>query len=151
MTAPIKTIDVTVTRTIPAPAREVYDAWIDPSLPCNVWNEAAKLIMDAKVDGLFYMLHTGKSVDNPHYGRFTILERGKKLQHTWMSKHTAGLESVVTVTFVEKNGETHLTLTHTNLPDDAPGRGHEKGWTHYLERLAVGLVPAARDGGSNRR
>jgi uncharacterized protein YndB with AHSA1/START domain len=150
MTTPLKTIDVTVTRTIAAPAREVYDAWLDPSLPCNVWHDAAKLIRDVKVDGLYYMSHLNKGVDTGHYGRFTILERGKKLQHTWMSPHTSGLESVVTVTFVEKNGETHLTLTHTNLPDDAPGRGHEKGWTHYLERLATGLVPATVSASTRR-
>jgi hypothetical protein len=35
---------------------------------------AAKLVLDPKVDGLFYWLFINKAGDQkPHYGRFTIL------------------------------------------------------------------------------
>ena len=37
--------------------------------------------------------------EKPHYGRFTIVDRPSKVQYTWMSLHTRGLESLVTVTF----------------------------------------------------
>jgi uncharacterized protein YndB with AHSA1/START domain len=69
----------------------------------------------------------------PHMGRFTIVDRPKKVQYTWMSRHTRGLESVVTVTFQKKGDETLLTLNHANLPADEMGRAHKDGWKHYAD------------------
>jgi hypothetical protein len=42
----------------------------------------------------------------------------------------------VTVTFVERDGSTDITLHHANVPDDEMGRGHEGGWRWYLDVLA---------------
>src|SRR5215468_7124733 len=53
----MKTMELTLTRTIPAPPAEVFDAWMDPKHPGNPWNDATKLIFDGRVDGLFYFLH----------------------------------------------------------------------------------------------
>jgi uncharacterized protein YndB with AHSA1/START domain len=89
------------------------------------------------VDGLYYWLFINEAGEQkPHYGRFTILERASKVQYTWMSLHTRGLESLVTVTFQKKGEDTLLTLRHENLPDDEYGRGHEKGWGQLLSRFA---------------
>ena len=133
----MKTMEVKLARTIPASPAEVFDAWLDPKCPGTPWSEADKLLLDPKVDGLFYF-HSAKSAGegNPHYGRFTVLDRPSKVQYTWMSPHTRGLESVVTVTFQEKGEDTLLTLRHENLPDDEEGRVHEPGWNHFLGRLA---------------
>ena len=91
----------------------------------------------SKVDGLFYWLFINEAGERkPHYGRFTILDRPSKVQYTWMSLHTRGLESLVTVTFRKKGEDTLLTLRHENLPDDEYGRGHEKGWSYFLSRFA---------------
>ena len=115
-------------RTIPAPPAEVYDAWLDPKVPGNPWHEADKLILDPRVDGFFYWLIQG----TPHYGRFTETARPSRLQHTWVSPNTLGLETTVTLTF-EKQGEgTLMTLVHADLPDTEAGAGHEKGWNYFL-------------------
>ncbi len=136
----IQTIEVKLARTIPASPLEVFDAWLDPASPGTPWSEAAKLILDPKVDGLFYF-RTAKEAGEgkPHYGRFTILDRPSKVQYTWMSPNTRGLESLVTVIFAGKGEDTLLTLRHENLPDDEYGRSHEKGWDYFLGRLADGL------------
>ena len=59
-----------------------------------------------------------------------------------MSPFTAGLESVVTVTFERKGDDTLLTLNHANLPDDERGRLHERGWNNclgqFIEQFPVG-------------
>jgi uncharacterized protein YndB with AHSA1/START domain len=135
MTAEIKTIDLTLTRTIPASPAEVYDAWMDSSNPASVWHGRQKLRIEPKQDGLFYLVHRSNSSGKefPHFGRFMEVSPGRRLQHTWMSQFTRGLESVVTVSFEQKGEDTLVTLRHTGLPDDEAARGHEGGWTHFLD------------------
>ena len=127
-----KTTEITFTRTIPAPIEEVFDAWLDPSHPATPFNGAEQLLLDPRVDGMFYFRHYVEKTKLPHMGRFAVIERPKKVQYTWMSLHTRGLESVVTVTFKKKGEDTLLTLNHANLPDDDFGHAHEEGWKHYL-------------------
>lgn len=130
-----KTIDFTFNRTIPASPSEVFDVWLDPECPGNPWHKMDRLIFNPTVDGLFYRMHVTDGQEMPHYGRFTILDRPRKIQHTWMSRHTHGLESVVTLTFEAQGEDTLLTLHHANIPDDELGRMHERGWEHYLGLL----------------
>jgi len=97
-----KTPEFKFERTIPAPPDEVFDAWLNPKIPGNPWNAAEKYILGPKVDGLFYWTLRGTS----HYGRFTVVERPGRIQHTWVSPYTLGEESMVTVTF-KKTGRTN--------------------------------------------
>ena len=132
----MKTIDLTVSRTIRGAAEAVYDAWLDPEGPGSIWFGSKRVIMNLEVDGLFYILveHEGRTW--AHYGRFVRLERGRAIEHTWMSEPTKGLESVVTVTFAPCDGGTEMTLLHANLPDDKESRGHKEGWAGCLGELA---------------
>ncbi len=123
-----KSIEFKFERTIPAPPGEVFDGWLNPEIPGNPWNAAEKFILDAKVDGLFYWTLKGTS----HYGRFTEIDRPGRIQHTWMSPNTLGLESMVTLTFKKQGEDTLMTLVHSNLPDHELARGHEKGWNYFL-------------------
>ena len=123
-----KTIEVKVERTIAAPLGEAFDGWLNPKIPGNPWNMADKLLLNPKVDGFFYWAIKG----TPHYGRFTEVERPGRIQHTWMSPNTSGLESTVSVTFQKKGEGTLMTLVHSGLPDTDGGRSHEKGWNYFF-------------------
>lgn len=123
-----QTIEIKVERTIPAPPGEVFDAWLNPRIPGNPWNAAEKFILDPKVEGLFYWTLKGTA----HYGRFTDLERPNRIQHTWVSPNTMGLESTVTVNFQKQGENTLMTLVHSDLPDTDKGRSHERGWNYFL-------------------
>jgi len=123
-----KTIEFKFERTISAPPDEVFDGWLNPKIPGNPWNAAEKFILDAKADGLFYWNLKGTS----HYGRFTEMDRPGRIQHTWMSPNTLGLESIVTLTFKKQGADTLMTLVHSGLPDHELARGHEKGWNYFL-------------------
>ncbi len=131
-----KKIELEFERLIPASPEEVYDAWLDPEIPGNPWHEADKLILDAKVDGLFYWSIRGDS----QYGRFTKTERPARIQHTWVSPHTWGEESMVTLTFERKGEDTLMTLVHSDFPEDSRS-SHEDGWNYFLgmfsERFAT--------------
>jgi uncharacterized protein YndB with AHSA1/START domain len=132
----VKTTELTVKRTIPAEPAQVYAVWLDPTSPGSPWFGTARAIVNAVVDGLFYhsVDHAGRSW--AHYGRFVELEPGKRIQHTWMSEATRGLESVVTVTLEARGSDTEVTLRHTNVPDDELGRTHAEGWGYILGAIA---------------
>jgi uncharacterized protein YndB with AHSA1/START domain len=133
----LRTMELTVLRTIPASPAEVYDAWLDPEHPGNPWHDSDTLIFEPKVDALYYFIHVAETWRRPHFGRFLMLDRPNKVQQTLMSFSSLGLESVLTVSFAPKGADTLLTLHHANLPDAETGRLHEQGWGHYLGILAA--------------
>jgi uncharacterized protein YndB with AHSA1/START domain len=132
-----KTVEVRVERTISASPDEVFAAWLDSKVPGTLWHEHDKLIVDPKVDGLWYWLSLGGT---PHYGRFTEIDRPGRIQHSWMSRNTLGEETMVTVTFERKGENTLLTLVHSGLPEGEMARGHEKGWNSILDKFGNALV-----------
>jgi uncharacterized protein YndB with AHSA1/START domain len=137
-----KQTELTLTRLIPASAGEVYDAWLDARSPGGPWFGCKRVILDAKVDGLFYHCVSHEGREWAHYGRFVALERPRRIEHTWVSEGTRGLESVLTVTFEPDGNQTRVTLRHTGVPDDDFGRQHGEGWNYVLgaieERFAQG-------------
>ena len=84
--------------------------------------------MNPVLDGLFYhsVQHMGRTW--AHYGRFVRLDRGRVIEHTWMSEATRGIETMVTVSLEPQGDRTLLTLKHVDIPDDDLGRSHEQGW-----------------------
>ena len=132
----MKTCELTVTRVIPAAPEAVFDVWIDPKSPGGPWFGAHRVILDARVDGLFYLALGHEARIYPHYGRFVRIERPGLVEHTWMSEGTRGLESVVTVTMRASGDGTEVTLRQANVPDDEEGRKHEEGWGSALAALA---------------
>ncbi|MDB5051460.1 MAG: hypothetical protein JWO30_4531 [Fibrobacteres bacterium] len=141
-----KTLELKFERTIPAPPTDVYDAWLNPKFPGNPWNMGDKLLLNPKVDGFFYWLVHG----TPHYGRFTRMERPRRIQHTWMSPYTLGQESTVTVTFKKKGEDTLMTLVHTDLPDTEEGKAHEDGWNDFMESFPKQFTVASGKGKKKR-
>jgi len=141
MTNSKKTLEFKLERTIPAAPGAVFDAWLNPKIPGNPWNAAEKFVLDPRVDGLFYWTLKGTS----HYGRFTEIERAGRMQHTWVSPNTLGLESIVTLTFKKQGEHTLMTLVHSHLPDTEGGRSHERGWNYFL-----GIFPEQFGNGSRK-
>jgi uncharacterized protein YndB with AHSA1/START domain len=132
-------LEIRIERTLQTSPDKAYDAWLDPKVPGTPWNAASKLVFDGRVDGLFY----SRMKDTPHYGLFTVLERGREIRHTWMSPYTDGRESVVTVTFSEAGNDTLMVLVHTGLPDNDNGQAHRKGWTFFMDSFPRQFAPGA--------
>jgi uncharacterized protein YndB with AHSA1/START domain len=136
----MKLTDITVTRTIPASADEVFDVWIDPKSPGGPWFGAERAILNPAVDGLFYLALKHEGRIWPHYGRFLRIDRPHLIEHTWMSEGTKGAESVVNITMQARGNETVVTLRHSGVPDDEMGHKHKDGWTWILSALADSLA-----------
>lgn len=132
-TTSTKTVEIKVERTIPAPPSEVFDAWLDPKVPGTLWHENDKLIVNPKVDGLWYWLSLR---GNPHYGRFIEIDRPGRIQQSWMSRYTLGEESMVTVTFQKKGEGTLMTLVHSGLPTGDIAKAHEEGWNSIFDKFS---------------
>jgi uncharacterized protein YndB with AHSA1/START domain len=132
----MKLTEITVTRAIPASAEKVFEVWMDPKSPGGPWFGAERVILNPIVDGLFYLAvkHEGRTW--PHYGRFVRIERPHRVEYTWVSEGTQGVESVVAVKFEPRGDQTDVTLRHSGVPDDEMGRRHEQGWTWVLSKLA---------------
>jgi uncharacterized protein YndB with AHSA1/START domain len=127
-----KQTELTLTRTIRANPAEVYDVWLDTKSPGGPWFGCNRVILDAKVDGLFYHSTSYEGRDWAHYGRFVTLDRPRRIEHTWVSEGTRGIESVVSLTFEPEGSQTRVTLRHTGVPDDEFGRTHKDGWGFIL-------------------
>ena len=56
--------------------------------------------------------------------------------------------SLIEVDLIGRDGGTLLRMTQSGLPNEAQCASHDKGWTHYLGRLAV--AAAGRDPGIDR-
>ena len=138
MTTKKKAVQCSLERLINAPAGKVYDAWLDPKVQGTPWAMGDKLILNAKPDGLFFWRVHG----TPHYGRFTALKRGRRIEHTWMSPYTLGEESVVRVTFKAKGKKTLMTLVHFGLPNDRMTKKHVAGWTHFMDLFPTSFAKA---------
>ena len=86
MTETMPKLEFKFERMIPASPQEVYDGWLNPKIPGNPWNFADALLLDPRVDGFFYWSTKGTA----HYGRFTAVDPGSRIQHTWVSPNTLG-------------------------------------------------------------
>jgi len=137
MNSKIKTIELNLSRTIDATPSEVYDAWIDPSGPVSPWSGVSKAIVNTpKVDALFYSMYNLEGQEIAHYGRFIALERPHRIQYTWVSEATQGLESMVTLSLKTEGGKTIVQVNHANVPDDEAGRRHQHAFGYVAARMS---------------
>ncbi len=75
-------------------------------------------------------------------GQYLAIERPERLSFSWNWEPPdahAGIESVVTVTFANKSGETEVTLAHEMLTAAGMKARHTQGWNAALSRLAHSL------------
>jgi uncharacterized protein YndB with AHSA1/START domain len=56
--------------------------------------------------------------------------------------------SLIEIDLIDRDGGTLLRMTHSGLPNEAQCASHERGWAHYLGRLA--LAAAGRNPGVDR-
>lgn len=132
---------IQVRRRIAAPARVLFEAWLDPAsiaawmLPFDTTLTEAQT--DPEVGGSYrIVMHQpdGKTVE--HIGKYLEIDPPRRLVFTWASPATQHKDSLVTIEFVESDGATEVSLTHEQLPEFM-AQAHVGGWTSALEKLAT--------------
>ncbi len=141
MTTTTDDLTLTTSRQIKAPARRLYDAWLDPKIAGRFLTAcdgvaATDIAIDPRVGGSFHVvMPTGDGAGILHSGEYLELEPGRKIVFTWNSQHV-NPGTVVTITFREADGVTEVVLTHVKFADKAKRDGHLKGWTMILDTYA---------------
>ncbi len=81
---------------------------------------------------------------HPHHGRFLELDPGRLVKMTWLTAAgTEGVETVVTVEFIDGDAGTIVRLTHEGLPNERCLDGLEQAWGMGLENLEKALSSTA--------
>ena len=107
-----------ITRSFDAPRALVWKAWTDPKHFLNWWgprdHPAVDVEMDVRVGGRWRhcLRSTATGADLWHGGVFREVTKPERLvfTFTWEEEGERGVETVVTVTFAERDGKTLMTL-----------------------------------------
>ncbi|MFQ5912546.1 MAG: SRPBCC domain-containing protein [Nitrospinota bacterium] len=138
---------VFIQRTFKLPRERVFRAWTDAEemkkwfAPSDDFTIPAAEV-DLRVGGKYRIAM--KSPDgnmNVAVGTYKEVRPPEKLAFTWTWAE-GGMdvgESLVTVEFRERGGETEVSLTHELLPTDEARQAHSEGWNGCLGRLETSL------------
>jgi uncharacterized protein YndB with AHSA1/START domain len=131
-----------ITRRIKAPRERVFDAftvpeqilkWIGPAE-----RDALSVDVDFRVGGEYrFRFNTDTHGDLEAYGLFREITRPSRLVYTWRwddPRVDCG-ETLITVDFIDKNGETELRFRHEGFPTIEDRDGHNDGWSRCLDKL----------------
>jgi uncharacterized protein YndB with AHSA1/START domain len=148
----IEPVEVTVW--VPASPADVFGFFTDPDRYVQWMGSSAEL---EPVPGGVY--HVRMADGFAAAGRFVAVSYPHLVVFSWgfaddeaasRTKHTVGEPGAslaarampagstrVTVTLLDRDGGTRLTLRHENLPSESLREGHDVAWNTYLPRLAV--------------
>ena len=132
-----------VRRLIAAPAKDVFDAWIDAEA-MTVWmtpgtSKKADVTLDARVGGRFEIVMRSEHGTIPHRGVYQVIDRPRRLVFTWNSPYAGDHDSLVTVDFLARAGGTEVVVTHEKLPTEVAVGQHREGWNGCLDGLEAYL------------
>ena len=132
-----------ITRLIPAPIQDVWDAWTRPELLAR-WGapegvEHIEYDVDLTVGGAYTLrMRTPEGGTHTAVGVYTVIEPPHRLVYTWdwvEEDYHMGVETQVRVEFRAVGDATEVLLVHDQFPVAEATEGHNEGWTSCLNRL----------------
>ncbi len=133
--------EVKVTKVIPAPQKDVFEAWLDPEalarfmLPAEGMS-SPKVEVDAREGGSFLIVMKAGDKEMPHRGDYLTIQKYERLSFTWISAYTIPDSTVTLDLKALSPTETELTLTHVGFPNEESCKNHEGGWGKILATLS---------------
>ncbi|HTE56701.1 MAG TPA: SRPBCC family protein [Kofleriaceae bacterium] len=138
---------IVISRTFNGPARIVFDAWSKPELvkrwwaPRSIGVSMVSVDADVRVGGAYrYVLKPAGGDEFAFSGKYTEVTPHSRLAYTMVYEPQASAgEVIVTVTFEERDGKTHL-VSHELYPskevrDIVIETGMEKGMLITMDQL----------------
>lgn len=121
-------MEFTTKTTIKATAKQIYKSWLSTQGHTKMTGETAYI--SDKIGEAF------TAEDGNITGKNLHLEPYRKIVQSWRSEKFSANDddSQIEITLNEINGETELTLTHTNIPESC--EHYEEAWnTHYFKPM----------------
>jgi uncharacterized protein YndB with AHSA1/START domain len=118
---------------IAAPRATVFAFLTDPEKIVS-WM-GAEATMDAHPGGLYLVKGRGTA-----RGTFREVVPVHRLAYSfgWEGRDEAPPDStLIEIDLLERDGGALLRMTHSGLPNEAQRVSHGRGWSHYLDRLAI--------------
>jgi uncharacterized protein YndB with AHSA1/START domain len=139
-----ESVNLSLSRTFPAPRERVFAAWTDPEQVVKWFGPETCRVRDAMIDlrvgGTYrFQVSSPQCGETAVYGQYREVTPPGRLVYTWKWESDpdyADRETLVTVEFIDRGGSTELRLTHENLPNTESGRNHEHGWNGCFDKLA---------------
>lgn len=132
-------------RTYHAPRERVFAAWTNPETAARFLGpgetKATDIHMDVKLGGTFSI-----TMISPEMGPMTVtgtyreVKAPERLSMTWRwheDDPADEYDSLLSLDFIERNGDTELVLTHEKLASIESRGRHEEGWTMIVDKLAT--------------
>ncbi len=138
-----------MTRSFPFPRQRVFAAFTEAD-QVAAWfgpqGMTAKVTdFDLRVGGRYRIEICGEA-DSAHTvgGEFQEIASPERLVYTWAweTGDMAGVETLVTLEFRERDGATDLVLVHERMPNESARAAHEGGWGSSFECLSDHLKGA---------
>lgn len=110
--------------TLPVKASKIYKAWLSGKLHSQF--TGSKATVNPKIGCRF------TAWDWYIEGKTLELIPGKKIVQSWRTTDFSeqDIDSKIEIILEESNGETKLTLIHTNIPE-GQGENYKKGWFDF--------------------
>lgn len=132
-----------------APREDVFDAWLD-AIQLAKWMgprgvRAEIDIVEPKVGGRYRIIMHPEPGGTPTVsGIYREISRPDRLVFSWAWENahpdgSAGVETIITVTFEDEDGKTKMTLRQEGLETTESRDSHEHGWTGSFDKLAEAL------------
>lgn len=121
-------MEFTLTTTVNATAEQVFNAWLDSESHTEMTGGEAE-INDA-------VGSTYTAWDGYIEGRNIAIEPHRRIVQSWRTSEfeESDEDSQIEILLEESNGQTELTLIHTQLSDS--GEQYKKGWReHYFQPM----------------
>jgi uncharacterized protein YndB with AHSA1/START domain len=145
--------ELVITRVFDAPRELVFDCWTDAE-HLRHWQGAPRGFTvpfsesDIRPGGFFRIcMRSAEGVDQWLEGDYREIVKPERLVyvHAWLdADKKRSQETLVTITFAERDGKTELTLRQSGFKSVESRDGHRYGWSSALDVLMDYLSEAAR-------
>ena len=145
--------ELLITRVFDAPVSLVFALWSDPE-HMKRWMgphefECPDVHIDFRVGGAYRgMIRSKESGESRFSGVYREIEPNKRLLFTFMWDDTgpsANIETLVTITFAERDGKTIQTFHQTPFRNAERRDSHVIGWSEAFDRQGAYATKLAKE------
>ncbi len=141
--ANLKDQELVITRVFDAPRELVFKAWTDPEQMMLWWGPRDYPVTQLKIDirpgGIWRFClranDSGKKLWQGGVFREVVEPERLVFTFAWEEEGERGLETLVTVDFVEQDGKTLMTFRQSPFQSTGERDGHRSGWNSSFDRL----------------